>query len=636
MLFRFADVYKSYGAQDVLRAVSFQINPGEHVGLVGRNGAGKTTILRLITEEESPDRGEIERLRGLRVGVLAQHVDFSGGMTLIEAALGVFANLLALESKMRSLEQAMAEGTGARLDQVSEDYSEAQHAYEHEGGFTYHSRAEAVLLGLGFGRDEFEKVAANLSGGEKNRLGLARLLLLEPDILLLDEPTNHLDVEAVEWLEDFLAEYRSAYVIISHDRFFLDHTVGRVLDLEFGSVDSYRGNYSTYLEEKAERQEQQQRAFEQQQEMIARTEEFIRRNIAGQKTKQAKSRRTMLQKLDRLESVSSLETTNFRLKPTSRTGDQVLILDDLSIGFPTRTLASHLDLTLRRGERLGVIGGNGTGKTTLLRTILGEQRPLGGELRWGSGVKSGYYDQRLSLVDERNSVLEELRTVAPSTVPDGELRGFLGRFLFTGDDVFKTVANLSGGEKGRLALARLIYSNVNVLILDEPTNHLDIASCEALEAALNEYTGTIITVSHDRYFLDQIATPILFFSDEGVESFDGSYTDFYDAHHRSQRLKLTEESEKQVRATKPTVRQSSASSAARNGRPPKGPSPAEIESMIHAAEGELQALTTKLTSEEVSRDHQRLIEVSRQYTETESTIRDLYARWEEALRLADQ
>lgn len=633
MLFRLADVYKSYGAQDVLRAVSFQINPGEHVGLVGRNGAGKTTILRLITEEETPDRGEIERLRGLRVGVLAQHVDFSGGKTVMDAALGVFVSLLGLESKMRSLEQAMTEETGERLDQVMEEYSEAQQAYEHEGGFTYHSRAEAVLLGLGFGRDEFEKVAANLSGGEKNRLGLARLLLLEPDILLLDEPTNHLDVEAVEWLEDFLAEYRSAYVIISHDRFFLDHTVERVLDLEFGSVDSYRGNYSTYLEEKAERQEQQQRAFEQQQEMIARTEEFIRRNIAGQKTKQAKSRRTMLQKLERLESVSSLETSNFRLKPTSRTGDQVLILDDLSIGFPTRTLARNLDLTLRRGERLGVIGGNGTGKTTLLRTILGEQPPLAGQLRWGSGVKTGYYDQRLSVVDERNSVIEELRTVAPSTVPDGELRGFLGRFLFTGDDVFKTVANLSGGEKGRLALARLIYSNVNVLILDEPTNHLDIASCEALEEALNEYTGSIITVSHDRYFLDQIATRILFFSDEGVESFDGSYTDFYDAHHRSQRQKLTEESEKQVRATKSTVRPAS---AARNGRPTKGPSPAEIESMIHAAEGELQALTTKLASEEVSRDHQRLIEVSRQYTETESTIRDLYARWEEALRLAEQ
>ncbi|NBO64612.1 MAG: ABC transporter ATP-binding protein, partial [Acidobacteria bacterium] len=378
--------------QDVLRAVSFQINPGEHVGLVGRNGAGKTTILRLITEEESPDRGGIERQRGLRVGVLAQHVDFRGTTTVLEAALSVFERLLTLESKMRALEVAMTEETGTRLDQVMDEYSEAQQAFEHEGGFTYHSRAEAVLLGLGFGRDEFQKQADKLSGGEKNRLGLARLLLLEPDILLLDEPTNHLDVEAVEWLEDFLAEYRSAYVIISHDRFFLDHTVERVLDLEFGAVDSYRGNYSAYQEEKAERQEQQQRAFEQQQEMIARTEDFIRRNIAGQKTKQAKSRRTMLQKIERLESVNNLEASNFKLKPTSRTGDQVLILEDLTIGFPTRTLARSLNLTLRRGERLGVIGGNGTGKTTFLRTILNEQPPLDGELRWGTGVKTGRID----------------------------------------------------------------------------------------------------------------------------------------------------------------------------------------------------------------------------------------------------
>ena len=635
MLFRFADVYKSYGAQDVLRAVSFQINPGEHVGLVGRNGAGKTTILRLITEQESPDRGDIERQRGLRVGVLAQHVDFRGATTVFDAALSVFERLQTLESRMRLLEQAMTEETGPRLEQVMEEYSEAQHAYEHEGGFTYHSRAEAVLLGLGFGRDEFQKVAANLSGGEKNRLGLARLLLLEPDILLLDEPTNHLDVEAVEWLEDFLAEYRSAYVIISHDRFFLDHTVERVLDLEFGTVDSYRGNYSTYQDEKAERQEQQQRAFEQQQEMIARTEDFIRRNIAGQKTKQAKSRRTMLQKIERLESVSGLETSNFRLKPTSRTGDQVLILDDLSIGFPTRTLARHLDLTLRRGERLGVIGGNGTGKTTLLRTILGEQPPLDGELRWGSGVKTGYYDQRLSLTDERNSVLEELRTVAASTVPDGELRGFLGRFLFTGDDVFKIVSTLSGGEKGRLALARLIYTNVNVLILDEPTNHLDIASCEALEEALNEYNGTIITVSHDRYFLDRIATRILFLGDHGVESFNGSYSEFYDSHHGAKGQKAPSQPEKPVRVNKPSSRPEPASTN-RQGRRSKGPSPAEIESMIHAAEADLQLLAARLATEEVSRNHQQLIEISRQYEETESKIRDLYAQWEESLELVDQ
>ena len=389
MLFRLADVHKSYGAQDVLRAVNFQINPGEHVGLVGRNGAGKTTILRLITDVETPDKGEIERLRGLRAGVLAQHVDFRGATTVLDAALGVFDRLRGLESRMRELEHQMTEAEGEQLERVMEEYSEAQQSFEHEGGFTYQARAEAVLLGLGFEREEFGKIAENLSGGEKNRLGLARLLLQEPDILLLDEPTNHLDVEAVEWLEEFLATYRSAYIIISHDRFFLDHTVERILDLEFGRVDSYRGNYSAYQVEKAERIEQQQRAYEQQQEMIAKTEDFIRRNLAGQKTKQAKSRRIMLQKLDRLESTSNLETASFKLKPTTRTGDQVLILEDLAIGFPTRTLASHLNLTLRRGERLGVIGGNGTGKTTLLRTILGEQMPLAGEMRWGTGVSPG-------------------------------------------------------------------------------------------------------------------------------------------------------------------------------------------------------------------------------------------------------
>jgi ATP-binding cassette, subfamily F, member 3 len=632
MLFRLADVHKAYGAQDVLRAVNFQINPGEHVGLVGRNGAGKTTILRLIMGLESPDEGTLERVRGLRVGVLAQHVDFRGATTVLDAALGVFERLIAFEKQMRELEHAMTECEGEALDAVLHEYSEAQHSYEHEGGFTYHARAESVLLGLGFARDEFQKIAENLSGGEKNRLGLARLLLQEPDILLLDEPTNHLDVEAVEWLEEFLTAYRSAYLIISHDRFFLDHTVNRILDLEFGKVDSYRGNYSAYQIEKAERQEQQQRAFEQQQEMIARTEDFIRRNIAGQKTKQAKSRRIMLQKIDRIESVNNLDTASFKLKPTARTGDQVLVLDRLAIGFPTRTLARNLSLTLRRGERLGVIGGNGTGKTTFLRTILGEQNYLDGDMRWGTGVKTGYYDQRLTLVDERNSVLDELRTVAATTTSDGELRGFLGRFLFSGDDVFKPVAALSGGEKGRLALARLIYSHVNVLILDEPTNHLDIASCEALEDALNEFGGTIITVSHDRYFLDRIATKILFFGDDGVEYFDGGYTEFYDSHHRAQAEKqaaaaIAVKNERAVRKAEPVK----ANSSRPKSRGQKSADPAEIEATIHSAESELGQIAALLASDEVSRDRDRLTAVSRQYQELEQRIRDLYAKWEEAL-----
>ena len=629
MLFRLSDVHKSYAAQEVLRGAGFQINPGEHVGLVGRNGAGKTTILRLIVGTETADRGEIERLRGLRVGVLSQHVDFHGATTVMDAALTVFERLRALETTMRDLEHAMTEQSGDDLDRIMHEYSEAQNAYEHEGGFSYHARAEAVLLGLGFTKDDFSRAAENLSGGEKNRLGLARLLLQEPDILLLDEPTNHLDVEAVEWLEDFLTAYRSAYLIISHDRFFLDHTVNRILDLEFGKIDSYKGNYSAYQVEKAERQEQQQRAYEQQQELIARTEDFIRRNIAGQKTKQAKSRRIMLEKLERIDNVANQDTASFKLKPTARTGDQVLILDRLAIGY-SRPLASNLTLTLRRGERLGVIGGNGTGKTTLIRTILGEIQPLDGDLRWGVGVSPGYYDQRLTLVDDRHTVIEELRTVASGGITDGELRGFLGRFLFTGDDVFKPVAALSGGEKGRLALAKLIYSRVNVLVLDEPTNHLDIASCEALEDALNDYGGTIITVSHDRYFLDRIATQILFFGESGVEYFDGGYTEFYESHHRAQAEKQAAEASAQKVERAVRKAEAAKGGATRKKKSPL-PSAAEIELQIQSLEAELNILTDQLASEEVARDRGKLIEVSERYHSLEQSIRDLYARWEEAL-----
>jgi ATP-binding cassette subfamily F protein 3 len=397
-------------------------------------------------------------------------------------------------------------------------------------------------------------------------------------------------------------------------------------------MESYKGNYSDYLIEKEERREQQQRSYEQQQELIARTEEFIRRNIAGQKTKQAKSRRKMLERMDRIGNLSNLDTANFKLKPTARTGDQVLVLDRLTIGFPTRTLAKNLSLLLRRGERLGIIGGNGTGKTTLLRTILGEQRPLDGEARWGTGVDIGYYDQRLLTVDERNTVIEELRTIASSAITDGELRSFLGRFLFTNDDVFKPVSALSGGEKGRLALAKLIYSRANVLLLDEPTNHLDIASCEALEDALNEYDGTIITVSHDRYFLDRIATQILFFGENGVEYFDGGYTEFYEAHHRSiaERQALETESMKVERAARKAETVKTKTGAAKKTKE-RQPTAGEIEAEIHSLEAEQQQLVTLLSTEEVARDKDRLFELSEKYQLLEQRLKELYQSWESSL-----
>ncbi len=632
MLFRFSDVSKSYGAQEILRSISFQINPGEHVGLVGRNGTGKTTILRLIAEVESSDKGTIEKMRGLRFGVLNQHVEFKNESTVLDAALEVFAELLALEVQMRDLEHQMMEAKGEELDRVMHDYSEAQHAYEHADGFSYHAKVESVLQGLGFKKEHFEKSTASLSGGEKNRLGMVRMLLLEPDILLLDEPTNHLDVQAVEWLEDFLSQYKSAYIIISHDRFFLDHTVNRVLDLENKKIESYNGNYSRYQVLKEERRELQQKAFEQQRDMIDKTEDFIRRNLAGQKTKQAKSRRTQLAKVERIESVSDMDTAKFKLPTVARTGDLVLMLDNVSVGYPTKTLATNITATLRRGESLGIIGANGTGKTTLLRTLLGEHQPLAGEARWGSNVNPGYYDQRLLMIDDRNTVLDELRTVAASTATDGELRGFLGRFLFSGDDVFKYVSVLSGGEKGRLALAKLIYSRVNVLVLDEPTNHLDIASCEALEEALNAYDGTIITVSHDRYFLDRIATQILFFGEDKVEHFDGGYTEFYDAHH----LSIQQQADA-AKALAEAQRKAEVAAAAKQAPKPakknkqKNFAAEKLEAKIQEMEAEKDGLFALMSTDDVARDHIRLAAVNQKYQQLEKELQEFYQQWEVAL-----
>src|SRR6195256_4489006 len=529
MLFRLSDVEKSFGAQDVLRGASLQVNPGEHVGLVGRNGAGKTTIFRLVTQEETPDSGEVVRARGLKLGLLAQHIHFEPGSTVHESALAAFGRLQKIEHEMHELEHRMADA-GDELEKVLERYSDLQHEYEREGGFEYSAKAEAILQGLGFARETWQMETEKLSGGQQNRLGLACLLLSEPEVLLLDEPTNHLDVGAVEWLEEFLTTYAAAFVIISHDRYFLDRPCRRIVELENGRAASYAGNYSSYLVEREERREAQQRAYENQRQLIERTEEFIRRNLAGQKTKQAKSRRTMLAKLERVEAVRADRSSgDFRLQAIERTGNHVLMVTETTIGYPDRLLASDISFILRRGECLGIIGPNGSGKTTFLKTILGKIEPLAGEVRWGTKVQIGYYAQQLDDLDDRNEIIMELRRVAPASATAGELRSFLGKFHFSGDDVYKHVADLSGGEKGRLALAKLIYSRVNVLVLDEPTNHLDIPSREALEEALDAYEGTILTISHDRYFLDRVATQILALDGAGLaEHYDGDYTEYHD------------------------------------------------------------------------------------------------------------
>ncbi len=632
MLFRLSEIEKSFGGTEILRGLTFQVNPAEKIGLVGRNGAGKTTVFRLITGVDTPDSGDVVTINGLKLGILQQHVDFEPGETVHTAALSAFKEIHDIEADMRSLEKRMETD---HSPEVLERYSELQLAFEHADGFTYAARAESILMGMGFRQENWSQEAMTLSGGQRNRLGMVRLLLSGADVLLLDEPTNHLDVNAVEWLENFLHDFDRAYVVISHDRYFLDKISNRIIEVENGRAVSYKGNYSQFLEERALRREQQQREYENQQAMIAKTQDFIRRNLEGQKTKQAKSRRNMLERLERVDVVASEKHGgNFGLRKVERAGNNVLTVEDMKIGYEKKELASRISFSLLRGEALGIIGGNGTGKTTLLKTILGEIRELDGKIYWGTKIDIGYYTQNLEGLELRNEVIQEIRRVAP-LADNGELRGFLARFLFFGEDIFKLVGDLSGGEKGRLALAKLIYSRKNVLILDEPTNHLDIPSRESLEAALEQYDGTIITVSHDRFFLDKIATQILSFNDSGVDVFYGNYTEYHDWRDQRdaetiQRLDAgktvgdgvdSENGGSQGKAP--------SSNLSKNQRERLEKRIKAIETEISRLEEELAKISAEMALPEVAGNYTRSQELSEKLLETQSSVQRLYEEWDE-------
>ena len=530
MLYRFENAVKNYGPKAVLQGASWQHNPGEKVGLIGRNGAGKTTLLRLVLGTEETDAGRVVRASNIRIGSVEQTLDSDLEQPLEEFAAGAFGHLQHMEAEMRRLEHELAEAGGdhasAAFHAIADRYDQIQHRFENEGGYSMQADVERMLSGLGFSRPELLRPMAELSGGQKNRAMLARALLGQPDVLLLDEPTNHLDFAGMEFLEEHLQQSKEAFLAVSHDRRFLNRVCTKILELEFGRLTEYPGNYEAYRSQKAERLLTAVRAYEKQREHIEKTEEFIRRNIAGQKTKQARGRRTLLAKIERLENpVEDATEVAFRFDPDKKGGRTFLKASDLDAGYePGKPIVRGVSFEVLRGERMAILGENGSGKSTLLKTLAGRLAPLGGASELGHEVSVGYYDQELRDLDPQKRVIDAVWDLH-RTETELQVRSYLAMFDFREDEVFAPISGLSGGEKGRLTLAVVIKQNHNLLLLDEPTNHLDLDAREALERSLEEFPGSILFVSHDRVFVDRLATEVLDIDRGLARKMVGNYSD---------------------------------------------------------------------------------------------------------------
>jgi ATP-binding cassette subfamily F protein 3 len=554
-LVRFDHVTKHYGANIVLDDVCWQISADDRVGLIGNNGSGKTTLFKIAAGEISEFKGTLARAKRARIGYLHQEPEFDSNQKLRDAIrTAAFEHIQEMERQMAFLtEQMSAVNDEEEQAEILDQYAHVHEKYEAHGGYDYEHRIDTVLAGMGFRTKDFDLPMNVLSGGQKGRSAIAKLLLEEPDLLLLDEPTNHLDLEATEWLEEFIKkEYRGAVVVVSHDRYFLDKVVTKIAEIHNNKIKEYHGNYTKFVFLKERELLVQQREYEQQQEEIEHDKDFIRRYHAGQRSREARGR---MKKLDRMEIIDKPQGEDKRIKLSfttdTRGGDDVLQLRNVSKSYDDKTLFRDLSMDLYRQDRLGIIGPNGIGKTTLLRMILGQDKPTTGTVRLGYNLRIGYYDQQLAGLNLDNTVLDELWELRPKDNP-GEVRSYLGRFLFSGDEVFKKVSDLSGGEQSRVALAKLLLANANFLILDEPTNHLDISSKEVLEEALTEFPSTMIIVSHDRYFLDRVVNKILFMEKNKVRLWEGNYTEYQEhlIEKRAEEIARAAEERKRIAAEK--------------------------------------------------------------------------------------
>ncbi|GLX66307.1 ABC-F family ATP-binding cassette domain-containing protein [Paenibacillus glycanilyticus] len=545
MLLQVSNISKNYGIDVILSDITMQVLERERIGLVGVNGAGKSTLLKIIAGELSYDSGAIHKAKETRIGYLAQNSGLQSNRTIEQEMRAVFSHLTDAEKELRDLEQQIADpalhDNPKRYEEILDRYSRKSDWFREQGGFEINTRINSVLHGMGFGQFPADTMINTLSGGQKTRLALARILLQAPDLLMLDEPTNYLDIPTLTWLEGYLRGYSGAILVVSHDRYFLDALATTIIEIERRAAKRYTGNYSRYIELKAAEYESDMKQFEKQQDEIAKMEQFIQRNIVrASTTKRAQSRRKALEKMDVLDRpLGDLKKARFSFEIERQTGKDVLDVADLSVKFPEkdRQLFQHVSFQLSRGETVALIGPNGIGKSTLLKVLVGQREPQTGTVRWGSNVKLGYYDQEQTGLTPSNTVLEEVWGTYPH-MEEARIRTVLGNFLFSGEDVLKRISSLSGGEKARVSLAKLMLEQANVLILDEPTNHLDLFSKEVLESALLDYDGTLLFISHDRYFLNKMAERIVELTPAGTEHFLGNYDDMMEKKTELEEAKL--------------------------------------------------------------------------------------------------
>ncbi len=622
---------KEFGPDEIFSGVNVDIPHKARIALVGPNGAGKTTLLNILIGAELPSAGTVSKAKGLRIGFLPQRPELHGHHTLWEELLTAFDDLRRMEADLVQLEQALTNADDALLHK----YGELQHRFEEAGGYTYDTRMKMVLQGLSFAPDEYDRPLSKLSGGQMTRALLGRLLLEAPDLLVLDEPTNHLDIEAVEWLEHFLKDFPGAVLAVSHDRYFMDAVASNVWELDFGTLEAYRGNYSHYARQREERHERLFKEYEAQQEFIAKEEGYIRRNIAGQNTRQAQGRRTRLERLKRdrlIHRPRNRQNMRVKMGTTLRSGDKVLMTNNLAVGYADadEPLFYAPDITLYRGEVAALIGPNGAGKSTFLKTILGELAPLSGETRLGAAVQIGYFAQAHERLNPRNSILDEILSV--KHMQTSQARNYLAQYLFQEDDVFRPIETLSGGERGRVALAKLALLGANFLLLDEPTNHLDIPSQEILEAVLDDFAGTILLVSHDRYLIDALATQIWAVSPGRLEVFKGTYKEYVASRTPPPTpLPASREGEKK---TPPRLRRGEQENGV-DGRRKQGLNQrqleqrvAEVEQRIHELEAQVADLTEAITQASAEGDAARVRELGEAYTQAEADLQAALAEWE--------